>query len=72
MTATEKCDRQISSGTSTARCKEPTRFGFFYRVAADVGGSTALPVIKDLLRDPAANAELLAPHKVECVGVPAS
>ena len=45
------------------QCKEPTRFGF-YRVAADTV-EALLPVIKDLLRDPAANAELLAPHKVD-------
>jgi hypothetical protein len=45
------------------QCKEPTRFGF-YRVAADTV-EALLPVIKDLLKDPAANAELLAPHKVD-------
>ena len=45
------------------QCKEPTRFGF-YRVAADTIDAL-LPVIKDLLKDPAANAELLAPHKVD-------
>ena len=45
------------------QCKEPTRFGF-YRVAADMV-EALLPVIKDLLRDPVANAELLAPHKVD-------
>lgn len=45
------------------QCKEPTRFGF-YRVAADTV-EALLPVIKDLLRDPAANADLLAPHKVD-------
>ena len=45
------------------QCKEPTRFGF-YRVAAETV-EALLPVIKDLLRDPAANAELLAPHKVD-------
>lgn len=45
------------------QCKEPTRFGF-YRVAADMVEALLL-VIKDLLRDPAANAELLAPHKVD-------
>lgn len=44
------------------QCKEPTRFGF-YRVAADTV-EALLPVIKDLLKDPAANADLLAPHKV--------
>lgn len=45
------------------QCKEPTRFGF-YRVAADTV-EALLPVIKDLLKDPAANADLLAPHKVD-------
>lgn len=45
------------------QCKEPTRFGF-YRVAADTV-EALLPVIKDLLKDPEANAELLAPHKVD-------
>ena len=45
------------------QCKEPTRFGF-YRVAADMV-EALLPVIKDLLKDPVANAELLAPHKVD-------
>lgn len=45
------------------QCKEPTRFGF-YRVAADTVDAV-LPVIKNLLKDPAANAEMLAPHKVD-------
>lgn len=45
------------------QCKEPTRFGF-YRVAADTV-EALLPVIKDLLKDPVANADLLAPHKVD-------
>ena len=45
------------------QCKEPTRFGF-YRVAADTM-EALLPVIKDLLKDPVANADLLAPHKVD-------
>lgn len=48
------------------QCKEPTRFGF-YRVAADTV-EALLPVIKDLLRDPVANADLLAPHKVDTSG----
>ena len=48
------------------QCKEPTRFGF-YRVAADTV-EALLPVIKDLLKDPVANAELLAPHKVDTSG----
>ena len=45
------------------QCKEPTRFGF-YRVAADAV-DTLLPVIKDILKDPIANAEILAAHKVD-------
>lgn len=45
------------------QCKEPTRFGF-YRMAADTV-EALLPVIKDLLKDPVANADLLAPHKVD-------
>ena len=45
------------------QCKEPTRFGF-YRVAADAV-DTLLPVIKDFLKDPLANAEILASHKVD-------
>ena len=45
------------------QCKEPTRFGF-YRVAADTV-EALLPVIKDLLKDPVANVDLLAPHKVD-------
>ena len=45
------------------QCKEPTRFGF-YRVVADMADAV-LPVIKDLLKDPAANAEMLAAHKVD-------
>ena len=48
------------------QCKEPTRFGF-YRVAADMV-EALLPVIKDLLKDPVANADLLAPHKVDTSG----
>ena len=43
------------------QCKEPTRFGF-YRVAADTV-EALLPVIKDLLKDPVANADLLAPRR---------
>ena len=45
------------------QCREPTRFGF-YRVAADTVDAI-LPVIKDLLKDPLANADMLAPHKVD-------
>ena len=36
----------------------------FYRVAADAV-DTLLPVIKDFLKDPVANAEILASHKVD-------
>ena len=45
------------------QCKEPTRFGF-YRVAAETVDAV-LPVIKDLLKNPVANADMLAPHKVD-------
>ena len=45
------------------QCKEPTRFGF-YRVAAEAV-DTLLPVIKDFLKDPVANAEILSAHKVD-------
>ena len=45
------------------QCKEPSRFGF-YRIAADQA-ENLLGVMKELLKDPTANAELLAPHKVD-------
>lgn len=45
------------------QCKEPTRFGF-YRVAAEAVDAL-LPVIRDFLKDPVANAEILAAHKVD-------
>ena len=45
------------------QCKEPTRFGF-YRVAAEAV-DTLLPVIKDFLKDPVANTEILSAHKVD-------
>ena len=45
------------------QCKEPSRFGF-YRIAADQA-ENVLEVIKQLLKDPEANKELLAPHKVD-------
>ena len=45
------------------QCKEPSRFGF-YRIAADQA-ENLLGVMKELLKDPVANAELLAPHKVD-------
>ena len=48
------------------QCKEPSRFGF-YRVAADQADKL-LEVMKDLLKDPEANKELLAPHKVDTSG----
>ena len=48
------------------QCKEPSRFGF-YRVAADQADKL-LEVIKDLLKDPDGNKEMLAPHKVDTSG----
>ena len=48
------------------QCKEPSRFGS-YRVAADQADKL-LEVIKDLLKDPDGNKELLAPHKVDTSG----
>lgn len=45
------------------QCKEPKRFGF-YRVAAD-GVENVLEVLKDLLKNPEVNKELLAPHRVD-------
>ncbi len=45
------------------QCKEPSRFGF-YRIAADQADKL-LEVIKDLLKDPDGNKEMLAPHKVD-------
>ena len=48
------------------QCKEPSRFGF-YRVAADQADKL-LEVMKELLKDPEANRELLAPHKVDTSG----
>lgn len=45
------------------QCKEPKRFGF-YRVAADTV-EQVLDVFKDLLKDPEANKDLLAPHRVD-------
>lgn len=43
--------------------KEPHRFGF-YRVAADQV-EHVIDVLKDLLKDPEANKEMLAPHKID-------
>ena len=48
------------------QCREPSRFGF-YRVAADQADKL-LEVIKDLLKDPEGNKEMLAPHKVDTSG----
>ena len=48
------------------QCKEPSRFGF-YRFAADQADKL-MEVMKDLLKDPEANKELLAPHKVDTSG----
>ena len=48
------------------QCKEPSRFGF-YRIAADQA-ENLLEVMKQLLKDPEANKELLAPHKVDTAG----
>ena len=48
------------------QCKDPSRFGF-YRVAADQADKL-LEVIKDLLKDPEGNKEMLAPHKVDTSG----
>ena len=48
------------------QCKEPSRFGF-YRIAADQA-ENLLEVMKQLLKDPEANKELLAPHKVDTSG----
>lgn len=48
------------------QCKEPKRFGF-YRVAAEQADKL-LEVMKELLKNPDANKELLAPHKVDTSG----
>lgn len=48
------------------QCKEPSRFGF-YRVAAEQADKL-LEVMKELLKNPEANRELLAPHKVDTSG----
>lgn len=44
------------------QCKEPSRFGF-YRIAADQA-ENLLGVMKELLKDPEANKEILSAHKV--------
>ena len=48
------------------QCKEPSRFGF-YRIAADQA-ENLLEVMKQLLKDPEVNKDLLAPHKVDTSG----
>lgn len=45
------------------QCKEPSRFGF-YRIAADQV-ENLLGVMKELLKDPEANKEILSVHKVD-------
>ena len=45
------------------QCKEPSRFGF-YRIAADQV-ENLLGVMKELLKDPEANREILSAHKVD-------
>lgn len=45
------------------QCKEPSRFGF-YRIAADQV-ENLLGVMKELLKDPKANKEILSAHKVD-------
>lgn len=45
------------------QCKKPSRFGF-YRIAADQV-KNLLGVMKELLKDPEANKEILSAHKVD-------
>ena len=45
------------------QCKEPSRFGF-YRIAADQV-ENLLGVMKELLKEPEANKEILSAHKVD-------
>ena len=45
------------------QCKKPSRFGF-YRIAADQVRNL-LGVMKELLKDPEANKEILSAHKVD-------
>ena len=45
------------------QCKEPSRFGF-YRIAADQV-ENLLGVMKELLKDPEANKDILSAHKVD-------
>ena len=46
-----------------SQCQEPNRFGF-YRVAAD-GAEQVIEALKELLKDPEANKDILASHKVD-------
>lgn len=48
------------------QCQTPSHFGF-YRLAADQA-EQLLDVMKELLKDPAANKEVLSPHKVDTSG----
>lgn len=48
------------------QCKEPSRFGF-YRIAADQV-ENLLGVMKELLKDPEANKDILSAHKVDTSG----
>ena len=45
------------------QCKDPSRFGF-YRIAADQV-ENLIGVMKELLKDPEANKEILSAHKVD-------
>ncbi len=47
------------------QCKEPTRFGF-YRIAAEQADKL-LGVMKELLKEPEINKDLLAPHKIDTI-----
>ena len=48
------------------QCKEPSRFGF-YRIAADQA-ENLLGVMKELLKDPEGNKDILSAHKVDTSG----
>ena len=48
------------------QCKDSSRFGFYW-IAAD-HAEKLLEVMNELLKNPAANAELLSPHKVGTSG----
>ena len=45
------------------QCKEPSRFGFYHIAAEQV--ENLLGVMKELLKDPEANKEILSAHKVD-------